>query len=284
MYDEEEIEEVKTGEAPTVEQALEQNTLILVAEDNPTNRDIIRRQLNLLGYACEMVNNGKQALEDWRSGKYTVLLTDCHMPEMDGFELTNAIRQDDKDKNERSVIVAITANTLKGEAERCIAAGMDDYLSKPIDVKILREKLYKWMPHAQSTKVEAETTTSAEEPPSEAVAGSVKGPIDEQALKDMFDCDDPQMFKKILNDFIEPSQNIIEEIKTGWQQHSAGAVKQAAHNLKSSARSIGANELADTCLSLETAGKIKDWETINNQAPSLDTLMSEIEKYVSHLH
>jgi len=284
-YDEEKIEEVKTGKAPTVEQALEQSTLILVAEDNPTNRDVIRRQLNLLGFACEMANNGKQALEDWRSGKYAVLLTDCHMPEMDGFELTNAIRKYEKNNNKRLPIIAITANALQGEAKRCIEAGMDDYLSKPFDIKILREKLYKWMPHAQSTKAEAETetTTSTEDTPSETAAGSVKGSIDEQALMDMFDCDEPEMFKKILNDFIEPSQNIIEEIKTGWQQHSAEAVKQAAHNLKSAARSIGANELTDTCLLLETAGKEEDWETIDHQVPSLDKLMSEIKEYVSLL-
>jgi CheY-like chemotaxis protein/HPt (histidine-containing phosphotransfer) domain-containing protein len=283
VYEEEEIEEVKTVKAPTIDEAIEQGTLILVAEDNPTNCDVIRRQLNLLGYACETADDGKRALEAWRSGKYAVLLTDCHMPNMDGFELTDAIRKDEDETGPRAPIIAITASAMQGEAERCLAAGMDDYLSKPIDIKILREKLYKWMPHAQSTKVEAKTTTSVEEPPSKANAGSVKGPIDEQALKDMFDCDDPQMFKEILNDFIEPSQKIIEEIKTGWQQRSAETVKQATHSLKSAARSIGANELADTCLSLETAGKEEDWATIDHQVPSLDILMSEIKEYVSLL-
>jgi signal transduction histidine kinase/HPt (histidine-containing phosphotransfer) domain-containing protein/FixJ family two-component response regulator len=277
------VSSAKTVKAPTVDEAIEQGTLILVAEDNPTNCDVIRRQLNLLGYACETADDGKWALEAWRSGKYAVLLTDCNMPNMDGFELTDAIRKDEDETGPRAPIIAITASAMQGEAECCLAAGMDDYLSKPIDIKILREKLYKWMPHAQSSKVEAETTTSVGEPPSEVIAGSVKGPIDEQALKNMFDCDDPQMFKEILNDFIEPSQKIIEEIKTGWQQHSAETVKQAAHNLKSAARSIGANELADTCLSLETAGKEEDWATIDHQVPSLDILMSEIKEYVSLL-
>jgi PAS domain S-box-containing protein len=286
VHYEEEVEDLKaTVKAPTVDEALAQGTLILVAEDNPTNRDVIGRQLKLLGYACEMAEDGELALAAWRDKHYGVLLTDCHMPNMDGFELTDAIRNDEKDSDTRAPIIAITANALQGEAERCLAAGMDDYLSKPIDMKDLRQALRKWMPQAK-------TEMSRSEDPEDDIATTAKtiavkeetgdGPINEQTLKDMFG-DDPEMFKEILNDFVPPSQQIIKEIQNGWKEHSAEAVKQAAHKLKSSAGSIGATELADVCRSLETAGKEEDWELIDERVPNLNQLMVDVESYINGL-
>lgn len=286
VHYEEEVEDLKaTVKAPTVDEALAQGTLILVAEDNPTNRDVIGRQLNLLGYACEMAEDGKLAMEAWRNKNYGILLTDCHMPNMDGFELTDAIRKDEKDSDKRAPIIAITANALQGEAERCLAAGMDDYMSKPINMKELRDKLRKWMPHASSAKPEREDKkpdSAKEQNETKRKSYSDNGPIDERALKDMFG-DDDDTFKEILNDFIVPSQKIIEEIKSGWESRSAEAVKQAAHKLKSSARSVGANELADLCLALETASKQGEWTIIDNGMQNLDPLMAEIESYISNL-
>jgi len=131
--------------APTTEEALEQGKLILLAEDNLTNQDVIHRQLLRLGYACEIADDGEEAYAMWCSKSYALLLTDCHMPEWDGFELTAAIRKDEESGSNRAPIIAITANALQGEAERCIAGGMDDYLSKPVEMKALLEKLQKWM-------------------------------------------------------------------------------------------------------------------------------------------
>ena len=91
------------------------------------------------------------------------------------------------------------------------------------------------------------------------------------------------MFKEILADFVTPSQVIIGEIQVGWKERSADAVKQAAHKLKSSARSIGANELADVCQSLESAGKEEDWGMIDGKVPNLDQLMEEVESYINGL-
>ena len=125
-----------------------QGTLILLAEDNLTNQQVIRRQLTKLGYTCEIEDDGKLALEAWRRNDYALLLTDCHMPNMDGFELTASIRKDQEGSGKRSPIIAVTANALEGEAERCIAAGMDDYLSKPLAMSDLKATLRKWMPNA----------------------------------------------------------------------------------------------------------------------------------------
>jgi PAS domain S-box-containing protein len=276
----EEIKNLKAAYFPTLEEALEQGTLILVAEDNLTNQDVIQRQLNLLGYACEIVDDGKQALEAWHSKDYAMLLTDCHMPDMDGFELTNTIRKAEMGKDKQAIIIAITANALHGEAKRCLAAGMDDYLSKPIDIKKLRNKLKKWMPNFQADIDSNDSKDKRLENSNDA--RQTNEPVDEKMLKGMLG-DDPEVFKEILKDFIKPSRDIIEEMQTGWEQRSAELIKQATHKLKSSARSIGANELADACALLEKAGKEEDWKTIHKNIHQPDKLMTEVESYINKL-
>ncbi|MFQ5661541.1 MAG: response regulator, partial [Gammaproteobacteria bacterium] len=282
VYDEKEMGKIEIGKAPTVEQALKQGRLILVAEDNATNRDVVRRQLDLLGYACEMVDDGRQALEAWRSKNYALLLVDCYMPVMDGFELTDAIRQAEQERHaSRTPILAITANALHGEFRHCLAAGMDDYMSKPINMKVLQEKLRTWMPDTVPAKAVAGKRVLI--PPAQAAAVDPgNAPIDEQALKGVFS-DDPEVFKEILNDFIVPSREIIGEIQAGWKEHCAEEIRQAAHKLKSSARSIGANELADLCLTLESAGEKQDWNAIEGEILNLDQLMDVVERYIISL-
>lgn len=147
IYHEETIEDLKSSEqALTVEEAREQGTLILVAEDNATNRNVIGRQLHLLGYTCEMAEDGQIALEAWRTGDYALLLTDCSMPNMDGFELARTIRRDETGTDSHATIIAITANTMEGDDVLCFEAGMDDFISKPMKLEELRQKLEEWMP------------------------------------------------------------------------------------------------------------------------------------------
>ena len=117
---------------------------ILVAEDNEINRTVIRRQLALLGFEAEIAADGRVALERWREGRHALLFTDVHMPEMDGYDLAAAIRREEG-AGPRSVIIALTANAMKGEDTRCREAGMDDYLSKPLQLDRLRAMLDKWL-------------------------------------------------------------------------------------------------------------------------------------------
>lgn len=102
-----------------------------MAEDNETNRHLISLQLSGLGYEADVAGDGREALARLAEQPYALLLTDCHMPDMDGFELTQTIRVHERESGGRLPIIALTANALQGEAERCRAAGMDDYLSKP---------------------------------------------------------------------------------------------------------------------------------------------------------
>jgi two-component system sensor histidine kinase EvgS len=119
--------------------------LVLLAEDNETNRDVLREQLRRLGYRSETANDGVEALQKWQAGHYDLLLTDCHMPKMDGFSLTDAIRKSEP-PGQRAIIVAVTANAMEGEAQRCLDHGMDDYLSKPLRMTELQQTLARWLP------------------------------------------------------------------------------------------------------------------------------------------
>ena len=163
------------------------------------------------------------------------------MPEMDGFELTAAIRAHD-DEQRRFPIVAITANALQGEAEHCLAAGMDDYLSKPLEKPKLKAALRKWMPwpmvepaaagigqHDNGLAADAEPAA----PPVDEVPGD--GPIDPSALMGMFG-DDPQTFREILQDFPAPARANIDEIETAVAERSAGGVAGGAHKLKGTSK------------------------------------------------
>jgi len=111
--------------------------LILVAEDNETNRKVIQHQFRLLGYSCEMHPNGREALEAWRRGSFSLIVTDLHMPEMDGYSLATAIRTEE-DARRRTPIIAITANALREEEARCRDLGMDGYLTKPVHLAKLK--------------------------------------------------------------------------------------------------------------------------------------------------
>ena len=129
----------------SLDEARTQGRLILVAEDDRMNQKVIVQQLALLGYAGHIAVDGAEALRLWRAGTYAMLLSDLHMPNVDGYELAASIRRDEEAGGTHLPIIALTANALHGEAERATAAGMDGYLTKPVPLATLREVLAKWI-------------------------------------------------------------------------------------------------------------------------------------------
>ncbi|MGH8481357.1 MAG: ATP-binding protein [Nevskiaceae bacterium] len=137
---------VATRAPPTPEQARLEGRLVLLAEDHPVNRRVLMLQLNLAGIQVDCAEDGVTALERFRTGRYGLVFTDLHMPGLDGWQLTAAIREHERTTGAaRTPIVALTANVISGEAERCLAAGMDDYLGKPVTIGQLAQKLERWL-------------------------------------------------------------------------------------------------------------------------------------------
>ena len=275
-------------EALSTEEAEAAHRLILVAEDNPTNRDVLNRQLKVLGHTCEMGEDGAEALEMWKSGRYALLLTDCHMPNLDGFQLTAEIRklEENSGSKERFPILAITANALQGEAERCLAAGMDGYMSKPVDLKDLAKNVNRWMPTKTADVIKTtpvQTTESHDIIAEEPMKNSIENPVvDTNVLKNLLG-DDEEMLREVMKDFIAPSLDIVEELQGGYAKRDGQEIQMAAHKLKSSSRSMGANSLADLCYALEIAGKENDFDTIDEKITDLEKLMTEVVQFIEKL-
>ncbi len=268
--------------APSIEEARSQGTLILVAEDNVINRDILGRQLKLLGYAFEMVEDGDLALEAWSRNDYGLLLTDCNMPNMSGIDLTRAIRQQEEGSSKHGKIIAVTANAMEGEAERCLASGMDDFLSKPIRLDDLKEILTKWLPRGQPGDGVAPETMAGEKSVQASEIEESTLPIDDTLLKSNFG-DDPEIVKQILLSFVQPADDIFEEINSAYTNHSSEAIWQTAHKLKGAAFSVGANDLGEICKKLEVAGRNDEWEEIESYRGILDASMDRVRSYISGL-
>lgn len=272
----------KLGKAPSVEEAAAMGQLILLAEDNLTNQDVIKRQLNILGYAVELANDGVEAIEYLQKGSYAILLTDRHMPNMDGFALTRKIRESESNTKNRLPIIAVTASVMKEDIDACFDCGMDDVLHKPLEMDQLGSVLQKWMPVSATPKQqistkEGQAATKIEQHSNGGNGGNA--PIDLTALRSIFG-DDEKTIVEILKEFVEPASSNVEQINVAYAERSAKGIADAAHKLKSSSRSIGANELADLCQTLEDAGNIKNWDVINQAAPLLPSIIQEVIDYI----
>ncbi|MBT4888187.1 MAG: response regulator, partial [Rhodospirillales bacterium] len=260
--------------APTIEEAEAAGQLILMAEDNMVNQKVIQRQLNNLGYAVVMADDGEKALKALGEKDYVMLLTDCHMPNMDGFSLTKEIRRREKQsKDVHLPIIAITASALTEEVGLCYDAGMDDFLSKPVELPKLNATIKKWMPAAKHTIVSASP---------EKVKADSASPVDLTFLETNFGSE-TDLIHEILKDFVQPSQECHDEVGQAIMEKSLQGVADGVHKLKSAARTIGANDVADTCEKMELASKGGDWAPVKNLAPDLSRQLNDVFDYIEHL-
>ncbi|GLU35408.1 PAS domain S-box protein [Trinickia caryophylli] len=264
------------GPALSVAQAREQGRLILVAEDDAINQKVILRQLALLGHVAEIASDGCEALALWRAHRYALLLTDLHMPEMDGYELVETIRREEA-PGTRLPIVALTANAVQGEATRAKAVGMDGYLTKPLQLNRLQAVLETHFraPEASRAAVEAQP-----EPATRDAAPTTA--VDLDVLKGIVG-DDPEVVRELLADYQQSVGRLAAELRVhcdAGRGREAGAI---AHKLKSSSRSVGAMALGDLCAELENAGKAGDLALLANWAKQFDTALAAVEDSLEQL-
>ena len=254
--------------APSRDEALRLHRLVLVAEDNEINQNVIRQQLDLLGYTADVATTGREALKRWQSGNYALLLTDLHMPEMDGYDLTLQIRVGERGRA-RMPIIALTANALAGESARCRAVGMDDYLSKPAPLAALAAVLEKWLP-------------AAAPPTAPAIPESSVAPLEVGALEALVGSD-PQIIDEFLQAFGVSAARSAVALREACAEQRPKAVASIAHNLKSSARAVGASRLGAFCSAMELAGAAGDFALLAELLPAFEREMAVVADYLRSL-
>lgn len=231
---------------------------VLVAEDNPINREVMREMLAELGVECDMAENGKLALEAFGRRDYPLILMDCQMPELDGYEASRAIRRRTDHKADVP-IVAVTAHAVVGEREKALAAGMTDYVTKPVTISRLSKAMARYLP-TESTREVRESVATLEQRAAEAAqelladdsGDGVEVPEATQAdgLPPALDAG-TRRSKVVVGLFLKMVPTQIGELEAAVGARSTGDVKALAHKLKGSCLAIGARGMAEICRQLE---------------------------------
>ena len=269
---------------PPLETAREAGVLILVAEDNATNQIVINRLLDRLGYAHEIVGDGRQALERWRDDpNYGLLLTDFHMPEMDGFGLTRAIRREEELRGcgRRLPIVALTADVLPGTRQMCLETGMDGYLSKPIEQAALIAELERILPAALALRQPAATAPAAPcaarsaAPPPPPLSGIDRDIFDVSQLQQAFGSVDEEALA-FLRSFLAAVPGFLAGIDAAAAAGDIAEARETAHALKGAARAVGARRLGDIASDVQDAADGGDLETVELMAGLLAPTYEEL--------
>ena len=262
---------------PTRDEALAEGRLILIVEDNATNRMVVERQLAILGFAAETAEDGVQALDMWRTTRYGLILTDCHMPTMDGYQLAEAIRSEEaaEHRAERTPIVALTANALVGEADRCAEAGMDGYLAKPVTLQDLGAELFRWLGRADETDASA---GNSEDPASGTLPAI---PIDYQMLEEILGSAEPDFVAPLLQVFERSYRDLALRMQAAIDIGDVPALREAAHAAKGAAANAAAQELRDALEKLESAAADGDRAAVLDAWPDVGQRGKEVLEFLA---
>ncbi len=246
---------------------------ILIADDNPVNQQLTEAQLNILGYTADYVENGLRALEQWRDGNYDLLLTDIHMPEMNGYELVRQIRQYEYEHDHESpiLVIAITANAQAADIEQCFAAGMNDVIAKPVDLDDLGRALEKWVPHSPFGDF---GWTS-----SDAIDLLVQDTVDLNVLIRSTG-DKPGLHRNLLGAYRDALGGELDNIQQAFAWKNSEQLAEFTHQLKSSSHSLGVMGMSKICQQIEASTNAADWDSIEVQMPLLLQTADQVSEYI----
>ncbi|MBF0126799.1 MAG: PAS domain S-box protein [Magnetococcales bacterium] len=244
---------------PDTYDALESGNLLLLVEDNPVNQKVALLQLKKLGYAVHAVSNGQEAVEAVSHLPYALILMDCQMPVMDGFEATHAIRKSEQAASRHIPIIAMTAHAMKGDRERCLNAGMDDYLSKPVSPEVLLQKLQHWIPKSIGA------------PP----------PVEIHQLRQLFG-DDDEMIRELLHHFQPSARELLDKLAEMIQKEEQENVLEAALELKEACSNMGVSAMAQLAGVMEQSSLSQEWSEANRTIERLETAFRQVEKFIEN--
>jgi CheY-like chemotaxis protein/HPt (histidine-containing phosphotransfer) domain-containing protein len=239
---------------------------ILLAEDNIINQKVALGQLRKLGYAADTVANGLDVLAALQRLSYDIILMDCHMPKMDGYEATQAIRKKEGSLDQSSLpkspvhIIAITANAMQGDAEKCFAAGMNDYLRKPIGLPDLRAALERWQPPVQVDRFSPFGNDWVSD--AEVVARGISGaPIEREETPVDIEClteatgNDPEQLRQLIELYLRNSRELMKDLEAAIQTGTSGEIETLAHKYVGASASCGMTAILGSLRELEQMGR-----------------------------
>ena len=237
-----------------------QKLRILLAEDNTVNQEVAQGLLRKLGHRADAVANGTEVLEAARQIPYDVILMDCQMPELDGYEATRRLRQFEQqrlapfDWKAPRYIIAMTANAMEGDREKCLLAGMNDYVGKPIRLEELRTALARGSHREIDVPGDASTTPTRPLEPAEPPAFSAETPlVDLDRLRDVND-DDPERIRRLVDIYLTQAVPLLADLQAAIETNSADALARAAHKLVGSSLSCGVKAFTGPLRKLEQLG------------------------------
>jgi CheY-like chemotaxis protein/HPt (histidine-containing phosphotransfer) domain-containing protein len=255
---------------PSREEAEREGSLLLLADDHPVNRTVLRHQLNVAGFEVDLAADGHEALGLYERGRYGLVLTDLTMPGLNGYELAQAIRAHEAAQGRpRTPIVALSASVMQGEPERCRAAGMDDFAAKPATIPLLTTKLRRWLPHLTWP-----VATPAEQPT------APDGHVDAALLEELTG-GDAALAADLLRDFFDSSRADLEALEDAIYTRNRDEVRRHAHRLKGASRVLGAHALSDLAQQIEdraASAAFADWERLRSLAAAADQQLRQLAR------
>jgi PAS domain S-box-containing protein len=259
-------EKARAGHRPAASASVTRPLRILLAEDNLVNQRVAVRLLEKCGHTVTVAGHGGEAVEATGREQFDVILMDVQMPQMDGFEATRLIRQREHGSGQRTPIVAMTAHAMKGDRERCLAAGMDEYLSKPVQRDALLQVLASVAGPAPEAPVPSAGAMGTEDPPA----------FDRAAALERLGGDE-ELFAELADLFRTDGPRMLEEVRGALARGDATAVQRAAHGLKGAAGYVGGGPAAEAAHRLEALGARGE---LGTAAPAFAALEAEIDRLI----
>ncbi len=229
------------------------SALILVADDHPANQLVAQLQLEKLGLSAHLASNGLEVLEALKSNNYSAILLDCQMPEMDGYQTAREIRKQE-DGAQHIPIIAMTASAMQSDRDACIAAGMDDYISKPFELEQLREVLDNWLPISTQDRKLIDTPEATR-----TFAGLERSAVDITPLIRMFGV---KSVRKLLTGFTEDTGKSLRALQISLKNQDREGIQAVTHKLMGSSGTLRANRLHTLSEKLDTAAPTEDWDVL----------------------